>query len=49
MHALINLISYLLCNTELAVSGFVCWPVCIISLVVGAGAVLLMRRQRKVF
>lgn len=49
MHALINLISYLLCNTELAVSGFVCWPVCIISLAVGAGAVLLMRRQRKVF
>lgn len=49
MHAAVNLISYLLSNTSLAVSGFVCWPVCVVCLCLAAGGLFLLSRQRKVF
>lgn len=49
MHAAVNLISYLLSNTSLAVSGFVCWPVCVLCLCLAAGGLVLLGRQRKVF
>lgn len=49
MHAAVNLISYLLSNTSLAVSGFVCWPVCVVCLCLAAGGLFLLIRQRKVF
>lgn len=49
MHALVNLISYVLSNTALAVSGFVCWPVCIVFLVMGAVCLFLLNKQKKVF
>ena len=49
MHAAVNLISYLLSNTSLAMSGFVCWPVCVFCLFLAAGGLLLLNRQRKVF
>lgn len=48
MHAAVNLISYLLSNTALAVSGFVCWPVCVVCLCLAAGGLVLLSRQRKV-
>lgn len=49
MHALINLVSYLLGNTPLALSGFVCWPACAAFLAAGAGCLFLLHRQKKVF
>lgn len=49
MHALVNLISYALGNTALAVSGFVCWPVCAGFLALGAVCLFLLHRQKKVF
>lgn len=49
MHAVVNLISYTLGNTALAVSGFVCWPVCIAFLAVGLACLFLLHRQKKVF
>ena len=49
VHAGVNLISYCLSNTILAVSGFVCWPVCIVFLALGAVCLILMNRQKKVF
>ncbi len=49
MHAVVNLISYLLGNTGLAVSGFVCWPVCVVFLALGGFGLLMLHRQRKVF
>lgn len=49
MHAAVNLISYLLSNTSLAVSGFICWPVCVVCLCLAAGGLYLLSRQRKVF
>lgn len=49
MHAAVNLISYLLSNTSLAVSGFVCWPVCVVCLCLAAGGLIMLNRQRKVF
>ena len=49
VHAGVNLISYCLSNTILAVSGFVCWPVCIAFLALGAVCLILMNRQKKVF
>lgn len=49
MHGFLNLFSYLLGNTALAVSGFVCWPVCLISLAAGAVCLFLLYRQKKVF
>lgn len=47
-HALVNLFSYLLSYTPLCVSGFVSWPVCAGSLVLGVGAVALLYRRKKV-
>lgn len=49
MHGAVNLVSYLLSNTALAVSGFVCWPVCVVCLCLAAGGLALLCRQRKVF
>lgn len=49
MHAAVNLFSYLLSSTPLAVSGFVCWPVCAVCLCLAAGGLVLLSRQRKVY
>lgn len=49
MHAAVNMISYLLSNTPLAESGFVCWPVCVVCLFLAAGGLFMLNRQRKVF
>lgn len=49
VHAGVNLVSYCLSNTALAVSGFVCWPVCVAFLAVGIVCLFLMYRQKKVF
>lgn len=48
MHAVINLVSYLLGNTALATTGFVCWPVCILFLAVGGGCLFLLHKQKRV-
>ncbi|MCM1058128.1 MAG: CPBP family intramembrane metalloprotease [Firmicutes bacterium] len=48
MHGAVNLVSYLLGNTPLAASGFVCWPVCVICLCLAAVSLVLLGRQRKV-
>ncbi|MCM1193356.1 MAG: CPBP family intramembrane metalloprotease [Butyrivibrio sp.] len=47
MHGAVNLVSYLLSNTALALSGFVCWPVCIICLCLAAGGLVLLGRQKR--
>lgn len=49
MHASVNLISYLLSSTSLAVSGFVCWPVCVVCLCLAAVGLFLLNRQRRIF
>lgn len=49
MHALVNLITYVLGNTALAASGFVCWPACAAFLAVGAVCLFLMNKRKKVF
>ncbi len=49
MHASVNLISYLLSSTSLAVSGFVCWPICVVCLFLPAVGLFLLSRQRRVF
>lgn len=49
MHGAVNLISYLLGNTALAVSWFVCWPVCVACLCLAAVGLFLLSRRRRVF
>lgn len=48
MHGAVNLISYLLSSTALAVSGFVCWPVCAVCLCLAAGSLAMLGRRRRV-
>lgn len=49
MHMAVNLISYSMSGTSLAVSGFVCWPVCAVCLCLAAGGLFLLNRKRRVF
>lgn len=48
MHGGINLITYLLRSTSLAASGFVCWPVCIMFLALGAVGLFLMMKEKRI-
>ncbi len=48
MHMSVNLISYLMSSTSVAVSGFVCWPVCAVCLCAAAAGLFLLNRERKV-
>ncbi|MCM1027030.1 MAG: CPBP family intramembrane metalloprotease [Roseburia sp.] len=48
MHAVINLVSYLLGNTPLAATGFVCWPLCVLFLAGGGACLFLLHKQKKV-
>ena len=48
IHMLANILVYCLSYTMLAVSGFMCWPVCIIFLCIAAGGLFLMNREKKI-
>lgn len=49
MHMAVNLISYSMSSTPLAVSGIVCWPVCVVCLCLAAGGLFLLNREKKIF
>lgn len=49
MHMAVNLISYSMSGTPLAVSGFVCWPVCVVCLCLAAGGMFLLNKEKRVF
>jgi len=49
LHMAANLISYSLSYTDIAVNGFVNWPVCIIFLGVGIWALKSLSKQKSVF
>jgi len=48
MHMAVNLISYLMSNTSIAASGFVCWPVCVVCLCAAAAGLFLLNREKRV-
>lgn len=48
IHMLANVLVYCLSYTQLAVSGFLCWPVCIVFLGLAAAGLFLMDREKKV-
>ena len=48
IHMLANILVYCLSYTMLAVSGFMCWPVCVIFLCIAAGGLFLMNREKKI-
>ncbi len=48
IHILNNVLAYCLSYTSIAVSGFVSWPVCVVSLVVTALAFWLLHKQKKI-
>ncbi len=49
VHMLSNLLSYTLSYTGVAVSGFVCWPVCVAFLALGAGSIFLLNQKKRIF
>lgn len=49
IHMAANTLVYCLSYTQLAVSGFVCWPVCLVFLCMAAAGIFLMNRQKKLF
>lgn len=49
MHVFVNLISLSLGRAFFAVPRFVCWPVCLLFLVLCAGSLFLLGRQKRVF
>ncbi len=48
VHMVSNILSYCLTYTGLAVTGFVSWPMCILSLVIGLGSLSFLNREKKV-
>lgn len=48
VHALVNLVTYVLGHTDIAVSGIVSWPVCLFCLAIGGVGVYLLAEQKKV-
>ncbi|HIW79908.1 MAG TPA: HAD hydrolase-like protein [Candidatus Acetatifactor stercoripullorum] len=49
VHIISNVISSLLSYTAIALTGFVSWPVCILFLIVAAGSLYQLAKQKKVF
>jgi len=48
VHMIANVLAYCLTYTSLAVSGLVCWPVCIVFLAVMAVSLLLLHREKNI-
>lgn len=48
IHMLANVLVYCLSYTQLAVSGIMCWPVCIVFLGLAAAGLLLMNREKNI-
>ena len=48
IHMLANILVYCLSYTALAVSGFICWPVCILFLCMAVVGLVLMHREKKI-
>lgn len=49
VHCISNIMSYCLFYTSMAVSGFICWPVCIVSLAAAGICLLQLKKQKSVF
>lgn len=47
IHIISNVLAYSLSYTELAVNGFVNWPVCVVFLALAAGALFLLKKQKR--
>lgn len=48
MHVTANALVYILTYTGVAVTAFISWPVCIIFLILGAGSLVMLARQKNV-
>ncbi len=48
IHVIANVLSYCLTYTSLAVSGFVCWPVCVVFLTVMAVSLFLLHKEKNI-
>lgn len=48
VHMLANILVYCLSYTQLAVSGFMSWPVCIVFLCLAVGGLFLLNREKKI-
>ncbi len=48
IHMIANVLSYCLTYTSLAVSGLVCWPVCVVFLAVMAVSLFLLHKEKKI-
>ncbi len=48
VHMIANILAYCLTYTGLAVSGLICWPVCIVFLALTAGSLWLLARQKRI-
>ena len=48
IHVIANVLAYCLTYTSLAVSGFVCWPVCILFLAVMSICLFLLHREKNI-
>lgn len=49
IHISSNILAYCMSYTSMAVSGFVCWPVCIIFLAMAVFGIRALSRQKKLF
>jgi membrane protease YdiL (CAAX protease family) len=47
IHMVANLIAYSISNTGVAVSSLINWPVCVSFLVLGAGSILLLMKEKR--
>ncbi len=48
IHMLANILVYCLNYTQIAVSGFMCWPVCVVFLCLGVAGLFLMNREKRI-
>ena len=48
IHIIANVLAYCLTYTSLAVSGLVCWPVCIVLLAVAFGCMFLLHKEKNI-
>ena len=49
VHCISNVMAYCLFYTSMAVSGFISWPVCVISLAIAGICLLQLKKQKSVF
>lgn len=49
IHIISNVLAYCLSYTEIAVTGFISWPVCIVSLAVMVFCIMRLHKQKNIF